>query len=585
MLVSLDAFHRAGRLYDEVYTSYGPFYFESMDALFRLGGLSITHDHGRLVWLGTWVLVSLFCGWTSFVISRSSIVGCCVQLLVFKCLMRHMPFEPMHPGGLLCLLLACLAATVTLGPGRPRLAAALQGALVAFISLVKINVGAFALLAVALQWVAAVPALAGRRIVRRAAVVVVALAPVALMGTHLGLGWVRGYVLVATTAILGVALASARVPADARLGAAHVGWVAAAGVAATAAVLGFVFARGTSLAGAIEGIVVAPLRHPTVFMVPVTLRSGHEAVALASVAACALVLLRRGSLPDVGSRASLAAAISRLAVGLVLSISVSSSWGDRPFAFFFAPLLWVAALPPAAIDHPPVLAWSRRLLPALAALQILHAYPVSGSQFYWSSFLLVPAGSICVVDGLRQVDAWASVRLGALVAAKRWIAAAAGLAVVLAIGTPFLSALRADRARYKQGTPLPLPGSTRLRLPSDQVETVTSLMRDVRDNCTALVTIPGLNSFYLWSGLRPPTGFNVTSWMYLLEPRIQARIVEKVVAADRPCVVELPWLAQMWAQWRPLPDAPLVRYVSHGFSLHSHHGDYTLLVRSPGASR
>ena len=28
MLVSLDAFHRGGRLYDEVYTSYGPFYFE-----------------------------------------------------------------------------------------------------------------------------------------------------------------------------------------------------------------------------------------------------------------------------------------------------------------------------------------------------------------------------------------------------------------------------------------------------------------------------------------------------------------------------------------------------------------------------
>src|SRR4051812_47868311 len=59
MLVSLDSFHGGGRLYDEVYTSYGPFYFESMDAIFRLGGLAITHDHGRLVSLAVWVAVSL----------------------------------------------------------------------------------------------------------------------------------------------------------------------------------------------------------------------------------------------------------------------------------------------------------------------------------------------------------------------------------------------------------------------------------------------------------------------------------------------------------------------------------------------
>ena len=142
-----------------------------------------------------------------------------------------------------------------------------------------------------------------------------------------------------------------------------------------------------------------------------------------------------------------------------------------------------------------------------------------------------------------------------------------------------------DRARYEQGAAIGLPGSTRLRLPSGEADTLVSLVRDVRDNCNALVTVPGLNSLYLWSGLRPPTGFNVTSWMYLLGPDIQARIVEKIRAADRVCVVELPWMLQMWTQGRPIPDAPLARYVAHGFSLHSRHGDYELLVRSPAASR
>src|SRR5688572_28397141 len=164
MLVSLRSFRAVGALYTEVYSQYGPLYFVVMDLLFDALRLPVTHDTGRLVTLGLWTAASLLGGLVTWRLTRSAGLGLCVQLLLFRNL-QVLHFEPMHPGGLLCYLLTAVAALPLLHPRRPRLAAALLGVGVAGIALVKINVGAFALLSAAVSFVTALPAPARRRLV------------------------------------------------------------------------------------------------------------------------------------------------------------------------------------------------------------------------------------------------------------------------------------------------------------------------------------------------------------------------------------------------------------------------------------
>ena len=208
MLVSLRSFRAIGALYTEVYSQYGPLYFLVMDLLFDGLRLPVTHDTGRLVTLAVWASASLACGLVVWRLTRSVGLGLCVQLLVFRNL-QVLHFEPMHPGGLLCVLLAGVAALPLLHPSRPRLAAALLGAGVAGTFLVKINVGD-------------VHAARGRasssrpRSVRRRgaalATIVATLAivavPFALMWSALAEPWARRYALHAAAAALAVAVAA-----------------------------------------------------------------------------------------------------------------------------------------------------------------------------------------------------------------------------------------------------------------------------------------------------------------------------------------------------------------------------------------
>src|SRR5262249_33149308 len=48
MLVALKSFVNHGHLYDEVFTQYGPFYYEAWGGLFSLFGIPIDLDSGRM---------------------------------------------------------------------------------------------------------------------------------------------------------------------------------------------------------------------------------------------------------------------------------------------------------------------------------------------------------------------------------------------------------------------------------------------------------------------------------------------------------------------------------------------------------
>src|SRR5262249_15553029 len=136
---------------------------EAWGGLFSLFGIPIDLDSGRMATMVAWVLTGLTLGLATWRMTRSIVLGIVVQMVVFASLSVAVN-EPMHPGGIICLLLAAIVAIscgvrekVSVGP------IALLGMAVAALILVKINVGAFALAAVVLICAVSYPALSSRR--------------------------------------------------------------------------------------------------------------------------------------------------------------------------------------------------------------------------------------------------------------------------------------------------------------------------------------------------------------------------------------------------------------------------------------
>ena len=581
MLVSLRAFMRGGRLYDEVYSQYGPFWFEAMGSLFGLLGLDITHDNGRLVSLAVWTLTALLCGIAAARAARSVLAGVLVQLLVFRVVWPSMAFEPMHPGGLTCLLLACLALTPLLPPRRAPLQGVLQGALAAALLLVKVNVGVFAALALA---TGAIPSLiaARQRWLSAFLTVAGALLPFALMASELDQPWARAYALLGALGILGVALVLAR-NSDATPAARYLAGLGAGALAVGAAIVLIVLGSGSSGSALVEAVLLAPLRQASALTYPPQVPDFVLAIVVPTFVACVLCLwrARRTREPGVG-RADLALALARLAAAVALVLSVTGALEPYwPGGFWLAGLAWVAAWRPHGVDDSPALATMRRLVPPLAVLQVLHAYPVAGSQVAWGSFLLVLVGFVCGLDGARQLVAWERSRGGRFSGSRPWPAVVAGTVALALVAGSFGAPLASLWRLHRQLPRLALPGTKLLHVMPDQGQDLHELVKRLRAGCETFVTLPGLNSLYLWTRLEPPTGLNATTWMFLFDAALQERIVARLETIERLCLVRQPELVDSWARSRPLPERPLLDYLQSRFQLHERVGVYELWVRRP----
>ena len=95
-----------------------------------------------------------------------------------------------------------------------------------------------------------------------------------------------------------------------------------------------------------------------------------------------------------------------------------------------------------------------------------------------------------------------------------------------------------------------LPNSQLIRLSADQYHNFSELVSRASSHCDALVTIPGMNSFHVWSGVPHPNGFIVSAAMALFDAPTQQRLRERFVAVSRPCVIFNPGLERWSARYR-----------------------------------
>jgi hypothetical protein len=553
-----------------IYQLYGPFYYEVMGGVFRVLGLAVTTDNGRLITLALWLLGSLIGGLAVLGVTRNLWLGVAGEFLTFHAF-SNFTSEPMHPQAVVGVLLVTLAAFAAYRARFPRASMALIGAVVAAIVLVKINVGVFAGLAVAFALVACANGRWRSWLVPTMAVVLVA-APLVLMTRLFNLPWAWQLALLMSLSAAGVAIAgfAAGGPHASRGDAIR---LIAGGTTLAVVCLGIAAAAGLRPVDLV-GSVVSALGLPDLFVVPTRVTLFNVGWAALSLAIAVAILLKR-----LGGRMSPAVpAFSRIGIGAFMwfSVLLLPSW----YWLFALPLAWVA-MPPLRDDaENPTDPWARVLLPVLAVMEALQVYPVAGTQEWLAALMLVPVGAITFNDGLRQLRAIALTTKGeSLLTIARALPRGA-VVVNLAVWGLFVYL---SGMTYASGRPLGLPGTELMRLPSVQVSMLQPLASAADRDCTTLLTLPRMESLNLWTekaGLASLYS-DVGIWVFSLDAAKQQSIVNEISGRQGVCVVRSQVVLDFEAQGRPVPQRPLVQYIDTAFQSAGIFGVYELLVSRP----
>ncbi len=559
VLISLKNFAEHGGLYREIYSQYGPFPFVAWLGLHAIG-VPIDHASGRWLTLGMWAASALSCAAIVRLGTRSLTASLAVLAATFAYLWV-MASEPAHPGGIVGLLVALMAVCGYrwLVQERTRAWAIGIGAGAAALLLTKINVGGFAAMS-GLAWI-----LAHHRndFVRRwsplaigAGVVVV---PFALMGRMLHEPWILTFVTLYVPAGIAAVIALRR-SASPRVDWTTLAWGVGAGALVIVAVTLVVFARGTTPAEMLEGVLLGPLRTPAAFNFRYRWPVGVREFAFVSLAACvgASLLHRRHA-----ARVDIAIAVLRLLAGIALAwgvLRLPAFSPDRPVVSFGAACLWVFFWPLPGEN--PAGRSAANWIGLLLLGQYLHVYPVAGSQLAWATFLILPFVALGVHGAARH--------LFSLEALAGWSVSRAGrigVPALLAVVTATLGwRFELFGARYNEGSDLRLPGVEFLRVPTPTAGTFRLLAANAAVHADMLFSEPGMFSYNLWSGVKPPTLSCVTHWFSLLSVPRQRKIQEALEADPGACVIVARGHIKFLTQYSFPPYGELHEYIARNFT-------------------
>lgn len=580
-LLSLRQYLQGGALYDHLFAQYGPAYFELVASVFRLLRLATTHTNGRAVTMVVWLASSLLCGIATQRLTRKLPLALCTQLLVFAQL-QSLRNEPLHPGGLLCLILSAVVVAGSFLEQTPRaIPAAVIGALLALVALMKINIGLLALASTVFALVVMAPATRRWQTAKLGAAALLLITTPVLMASSWMDEWVRAYAALVTSAALAVIVIELAFASPHAAAPRNLGVMLVASLLVGVVVCAVQLARGTSAAGLVDGVLLYPLRQPHTFSQPLQLPSFAVWIAGVSTFVAVMVVLGRRTRFEE-SLAGMPMAATQLLGGGLIWLSTFADRPETPFAVAL-PLLWIALLPRTPSRDASAPRVGHFLLAAIAVLQALHAYPVAGSQIAWATFLFIPVGAVAIAEGWDGMRAAAS---GWLRRDTRPLSIVAGCAALAMIALVFdvrvVEPGRRFKDFYDHAVPLDLPGTTGIRVQPMATATYQWLTHSLSTRCRSFISLPGLNSLYLFTGFEPPSMVNATHWMTLLSADEQARQRDRFAQMPGPlCVVRNRQLVKFWTAGHDVSGMPLMRYIDEDFVTVDQRRGYELLMERP----
>jgi hypothetical protein len=138
--------------------------------------------------------------------------------------------------------------------------------------------------------------------------------------------------------------------------------------------------------------------------------------------------------------------------------------------------------------------------------------------------------------------------------------------------------VRDTSAAYASAVSLGLPGATLIRVPPEQAAVLRQLTQSIRDNCETFISVPGLDSFYIFGQVQPPYPLPTRlMWLVGDVPHLRALIVASD-RINRLCVIENDYLIKAWSRGRTV-TGPLNDYIQAGFVPIYSDSYYTVLIR------
>lgn len=563
LILSLREWVQRGHLYNKVFSQYGPFYYFVFGLPARAVGANWTIESGRATNLALWIATAFLVGVAVTRITQRVTLAAAATLATFS-LLRVFAGEPMHPEALLGFLLAALLASVTVIRARnPRTGDFVAGGLVAAMALTKINVGTFAVVAVAFAGIASMPRTRRTRWIRIAIdLILVALGPLLLLAQKTALTvpvpephvfgfaeWKLKYAALYVAAAMVVVVAS-RLHADGsgedapsrfRIGAAISGLFAV-----IVPTVFFALATGTTVSALIDNIVLRPSQYPSVIQLPIRF-SSILLLWLVVVPVCFLAHNVLGSAATWKVRCALSGG-ARLVLGLAaVALPLGATFNffvadGSPFSFL--PVAGLVLVPRLSRERPSDgYIFARRFVAAAAITNSLLAYPAPGDQIAYGLFLSLVCGAIVISDGITEL-----VDSGILRGLAR-VAPGVCTVLLLAIPLSFPFGLH-ERAtypgrqfvdwaqKYRRGTALDLVGTGRIRVEPLAAAILRGYAGPLRRHCDTFVAFPDMLHLYVVTGIRPPTGFNSTANPLYLTAGEQNEVVHQLRAnRSRLCLM------------------------------------------------
>jgi len=621
VLISLKSFFQGHALYDQVYSSFQPFVHFFYLLVFKLWGVPLCHDSIRLLTIVLWLAGSAINAFIAYKLTKSTLL----TLLVFALsvtFLQTFTNEPGHPQALAYMLVAGVVALFASIGGIPRAAFALGvGVLLGSLLLTKVNVGFYTTLAAGFTICAGTSGVMAIRLQRALGAVMVAVpviflcpriessfwtashiflvgilalvvfTPLLLHGSRRLWGAIAAAALAAislticrsaniyefylsvvlTFSIYSVALVAQVNRPDAELD--YRDWLPGlyGGTGVVFALLAATILRGTSLHGLMDGLFWGPARMPAAFVSPSAFsNAGMPIDALVGLAGCCWYLWARVCAADQRCL-DYPLAVGKAVFGLMMVFRHGLGWppGSLPF-------VWLAAVRETGHSDEQ---FARIGVVAVAIMQPLLAYPVSGSQTAPAAALIIIVGAVCLADAARILKTLIPNRFQV---PRLW--PVIGFMVALAILVPFNREASWTHRLYNSLTPLELPGASRIRLQEKHARVYRDLVGWLaRPEVETFLTLPGMNSLYFWAQKDPPTGFNVSDWMYLFDDHCQQQIWETVSKHSNVLVVKNEALARWWAapcpHCRPLENVPLVQLINENFKSLTIIGNYEVMVQ------
>jgi hypothetical protein len=572
MMLAVKQYLGGMRIYEDVFSVYGPVYY-IYNALARaITFTPVNHDVTRISSLFPWIACSLLCGWIALR-HTSSLVFAALSLTAASMAVGFFRSEPGHPQELTLLLLLLFAACPLWADADRRRSALMvaMGALVGGLLLIKVNIGIYMLAAMALTIFSEFPDKRLYRLLGRTAGAGCILLPLAVMWNHLDAAWARVYWLLATLTIAVAVFAVLRVPRP-RCGTIRDAVLAAGGCALSVAIMIAILSlQGVSVHAILDSVLFLPSRvfaqNRNWFIAP-RFSPLWMIWALTGFVA-ALVLLRKQPDGSVGQSRHLV--LFKTVFSAVALITIPLRPDYLPLA---GPFAWLVLFPSSA-QGTATPTFSRTLLCSVTVMQTLYGYPVYGSQGQFIQCLLLTVVIICAADSFEWLTAFGT-RPGLLAAHGRALAAMALIFIAVAN-------LAIGWHRYRNYRALPalnLPGAHKVHLEPESKQQFEQLAREIDRSCDAFEALPGLPSFNFWTGKNPLTGLNSDAWTLYLSAQQQARIITALSVHPHACIIYNPNLSAFWNPGdRDLNSLPLVEYISENFRPLTSAGRYQLLVR------